>query len=231
MKNVRSKDGADSRNDSDNLNGINYDCHMPKNINRDFFKKDIKIGKETNNGVNIHNDECRNGDNYSNSNPAPFITADKMDILIIKELLKDPYIQTLEIAIKSGIPLPIAHKKRRLIESKVLQTRYFFDFQKLGLSFRFADIFADIKEDKVYDLVNQLYPSPFSKNILKLIKIKTPSDGICIKTQYQKSDELFFLMDKIKSYPFTSNIHFSEEVEVLGDNTLNVILSMLNTYS
>jgi hypothetical protein len=39
------------------------------------------------------------------------------------------------------------------------------------------------------------------------------------------------LMDKIKSYPFTSNTHFSEEVEVLGDNTLNVILSMLNTYS
>ena len=112
-----------------------------------------------------------------------------------------------------------------------MQTRYFFDFQKLGLSFRFADIFADIKKDKVYDLVNQLYPSPFSKNILKLIKIKTPSDGICIKTQYQKSDELFFLMDKIKSYPFTSNTHFSEEVEVLGDNTLNVILSMLNTYS
>ena len=231
MINLHFKDDTDSRKDSDNLNGINYDCHLPKNINRDFSKKGIKIVKESSNVLDILNDECRNRDNYSNSNFASFITADKLDIFVIKELLKDPHIQTLEISIKSGMPLPIAHKKRRLIESKVLQARYFLDFQKLGLYFRFADIFADIKENKVNDLVNQLYPSPFTKNILKLIKIKTPLDGICIKALYQKFDELFFLMDKIKSYPFISNVHFSEEIEVLGDNTLDVILNMLNTHS
>ena len=112
-----------------------------------------------------------------------------------------------------------------------MQTRYFLDFQKLGLYYRFADVFADIREDKVNDLINQLYLSPFTKNILKLIKIKTPSDGICIKTLYQKSNELFFLMDKVKSCPFISNVHFSEEIEVLADNTLDIILNMLNTPS
>ena len=231
MINSHFKNDKDNRKDPDNLNGINYDCDLPKNANRGFSKKSIKIDKESRAVVDIHSNEWKNDENYSNSNLASFVTADKLDILIIKELLTDPYIQTLEISIKSGIPLSITHKKRRLIESKVLQTRYFLDFQKLGLYFRFADIFADIKENKVYDLVNQLYLSHFTKNMLKLIKIKTPSEGICIRTMYQTSDELFFLMDEVKSCPFISNVHFSEEIEVIGDNTLNVILNMLNTHS
>ena len=201
---------------------------LDKNTSKDFSKKRIEIVKEIRTVVDIHNAESSNFDYYSNSIQAPIITADKLDILIMRQLLKDPYIQTLEISINLGIPLPIVHKKRRLIESNVLHTRYSLNLDKLGLHLRFPDVFADIKEDKVDDFVNQMYPSSFVKNIHKLIRIKTQSDGICIKAIYQNSDELFFLMDKVKSYPFISNVHFSEEIEVLADNTLDVILTILN---
>ncbi|MDF0682106.1 MAG: hypothetical protein P0116_14200 [Candidatus Nitrosocosmicus sp.] len=226
------KGDVNNRKDSENKIENGYILPLPKNtkINRDFSKKGIKIVKENSAPIDIHTDECSNIDQYSNSMLTPFITADKFDLFIIKEIIKDPDIQTLEISLKSEIPFRIAHRKRRLIESKVLQATYALDFEKLGLSFRFADIFADIKEDKVNDFVNQLDPSSFfTKNILKLIKIKTPSDGICIKTIYQNSDELFFLMDKVKLYPFISNVHFSEEIEVLGDNTVDCVLNMLKT--
>ena len=102
----------------------------------------------------------------------------------------------------------MVHKKRKFIESKVLQKEYFLDFKKLGLNHRFSDI----QEDKVDDFVIQLYTTPFNKNILKVIKVKNEIEGICIKTLYQNSSELFFLMDKIKAYPFISNVHFSEHV-------------------
>lgn len=228
--NLHPKGDVNNRKDPENKNEMGYTLplHKNTNTNRDCSRKGIKIVKENSAPIDIHFDEYSNGGKYSNSMLTPFITADKFDIFIIREILKDPDIQTLEISIKSGIPFRIAHRKRRLIESKVLQATYALDFEKLGLSFRFADVFADINEDKVNDFVNQLYTSSFTKNILKLIKIKTPSDGICIKTLYRNSDELFFLMDRVKLYPFISNVHFSEEIEVLGNNTKDVILNTLN---
>ncbi|HET7643806.1 MAG: hypothetical protein AB7V56_14590 [Candidatus Nitrosocosmicus sp.] len=51
---------------------------------------------------------------------------------------------------------------------------YSLNFQKLGLSFRFANVFADISEDRINDFAKAFCPSSFSKNMLKLLKIKTP---------------------------------------------------------
>ena len=232
MESLHPKDDVNSRRDSENKNEIDYALTLTKNknTNGNFSKKNTKKVKEDSTAEDLLSDEINIGDKYPNSILAPFITADKLDILIISEVLREPDILTLEISSKLGIPLSIAHKKRRNIESKVLQATYSLDFKKLGLDIRFADVFVDIKEDTINDFVNQLYlSSSITKNILKLIKIKTPSDGICMKTLYQNSDELFFLMDKVKSYPFVSNVHFSEEIEILRDSTVDGVLDMLNT--
>ena len=196
------------------------------------FIKSIKIDKETGTALNdFHNDDCQRRDKYSSSISFPIIAANKIDLAIPREILKDPDIQTLEIFTKLGIPFSMAHKKRRFIKSKILKTKYSFDFEKLGLYFRFADVFADIKEDKINDFINQLYQSSVIKNTTKIIKIKTPSDGVCIKSIFQNSKELFFLIDKLHSYPFVSNVHFSEQIKVIGDNTLHIILNILETDS
>jgi hypothetical protein len=129
---------------------------------------------------------------------------------------------------KLDIPFSRVHKKRRLIESTLLTKNYSVELTKLCIDLRFADIFAEILEDKVNDFVTTLYSAPVRKNVLSIRKVKNDLSGICIKAAYQNSSELFFLMDTIKSYPFISNIHFSEEIEVLEDNTLAVILSLIN---
>jgi DNA-binding Lrp family transcriptional regulator len=216
----------------ENANEIDYIADLQKNTNnRDLPEKGIKIVKKSPIVHAYNGEEGNNSGEHPNSSLPTLITADKFDVFIIKELLKDPSITTLEISIKLGITLGIANKKRRLIESKVLQTKYYFDLQKLGLGFRFADVFADITDDKVNDFTNQLYASSLDKSILKVIKVKNPSDGVCIKTLYQDSEELFLLMDQIKSYPAISNVCFSEQVEVVGDNTLDVIFNILSADS
>jgi DNA-binding Lrp family transcriptional regulator len=218
----------------ENVNEIDYIADLQKNTNnRELPEKGIKIVKKSPIVHAYNGEEGNNSGEYSKSNSSlpTLITADKFDIFIIKELLKDPSITTVEISIKLGISLGIANKKRRLIESKVLQTKYYLDLQKLGLGFRFADVFADIKDDKVNDFANHLCASSLDKSILKIIKVKNPSDGVCIKTLYQDSEELFLLMDQIKSYPSISNVCFSEQVEVVGDNTLDVIFNILSADS
>lgn len=228
---MESDDNTENRKDSRNTTEVNYFADSQKNTNKDSSIKSINIVKKTTKVVATNDEKSTNNNEYSNSSLPTFITADKFDILIIKELLKDPSITTLEISTKLEIPLRIANKKKRLIESKVLQIKYFLDLQKLGFNFRFADVFADIQEDKVNNFVRQLYATSFTKNIIKIMRVRGDEDGICIKTLYKNSEELFFFMDKIKSNPSISNVHFSEQVDVIGDNTLDVILNLLLTDS
>ncbi|HKO64827.1 MAG TPA: hypothetical protein VJU13_06465 [Candidatus Nitrosocosmicus sp.] len=215
---------------SDEFDIADFAKYPQKNTKKIRSKKDIKIAKKR---TTFENDE--NGivdescyDYVVNPKSVHFIAADRFDILIIKEILQEPNIQTFEISMNLNIPLSIAHKKRRLIESSLLTKKYFVDLTKLGIDLRFADIFAEIREDKVNDFVNKLYSSPLRQNILSISKVKNDLKGICIKAAYRYSSELFFLMDTIKSNPFISNVHFSEETELLKDNTLDVILNLLN---
>lgn len=230
----------------DNVNDIQSEKKInpkrsKKNVHRNLPNRGVKILKNNTNtnitttstAIDICSDDDNSSSDYhSNSSLFTFITADKFDLLIIKELLKDPSITTLEISLKSGIPFSITHKKRRLIESKVLQKKRILDFRILGLNFRYADVFANLKEDKINYLVNQLHTTTsFTKNIIKVMRVKGEVNGICIKTLYQDSEELFFFMDKLRSYSFVSNVHFSEIIEVLGDNTVNIILNLLSKNS
>ena len=224
----------------DNVNDIHSEKKInpkrsKKNVHRNQSNRDVKIVKKTtttSTAIDICSDNSISDyhlDSSLTTLTTSFITADKFDLLIIKELLIDPSITTLEISLKSGIPFSITHKKRRLIESKVLQKKQILDFKILGLNFRYADVFANIKEDKVNYLVNQLYTKrSFTKNIIKVMRVKGNVNGICIKTLYQDSEELFLFMDKLRLYSFVSNVHFSEIIEVLGDSTVNVILNLLS---
>jgi hypothetical protein len=218
----------DSDLNSDELDITNIArCPQKKNKNT-LSKKDVKIAKKQTTIVNDDNgvvDESYNDHNDLKS--SHFIAADRFDILIIKEILKDPHIQTFEISMKLDIPLSIAHKKRRLIESTLLTRKYFVELTKLGIDLRFADIFAEIQEDKVNDFVKKINSTPLRKSMLSIRKVKNDLNGICIKAAYQNSSELFLLMDTIKSYPYISNVHFSEEIELLKDNTLAVILNLI----
>ena len=92
-----------------------------KNAHRNLPNRGFKIVKDntTTPAIDIGNDNSIS-DYQSNSRLPTFIMADKFDIFIIKEFLKDPSITTLEISLKSQIPFSITHKERRLIESKVL---------------------------------------------------------------------------------------------------------------
>jgi DNA-binding Lrp family transcriptional regulator len=159
-----------------------------------------------------------------------FAKTDKLDKLIIKELLNNPSIQSSKISLKSGISLSTIQRRRLFIEKNLIKKRYFVDYNKLGFNFRFADVFVDIPKNRIDGLVRKIYKMSSFKNILNIMATKnglTGSSSICIKAVYQISEELHELMDQIKSKPFTSNIHFSEEIELLGDNSVAIIMNKL----
>jgi len=219
---------TDHRKWSNNSDDVAETPYLKEKVGSDLSSEDTKV----NNELTIADTDEKCTEKMTNNLPSQFIRADRLDLLIIKELLKEPEIQTLEISLKLGISLSMAHKKRRLIESQLLQKRYSLVLEKLGFDFRFADVFADIlHEEKIEDIVRNLLESSHSKNILKIIKIKKPQTGICINSLYQDSEELFFLMDKLKSFPFVSNVFFSEQVLCLGDYTANRILKIIDTVS
>lgn len=210
---------------------IRLNSHSHSQRNHDDNTETEKFTKIKTNSADINiNNHKNNLSNNSGSHLKSFIWADKLDLQIIKELLIDPSIQTFEISFKLGIPLARIHRKRRLIENTILKKKFLIDLGKLGLDFRFADVFAQIQKDKVKNFVKELFKTPFSKNILQVLTTTDGSNGICIKTMFEDSEEIFVLMDEIRSRPFISNVHFSEEIET-RDNTLPVLLNILNENS
>ena len=204
---------------------IGLASHSQKKYDKDT--KTVKFTKIMNNSSNMKN-HTNNLSGNSDHHYKSFIWADQLDLQIIKQLLVDPYIQTFEISSKLGIPLAQIHRKRRLIESTILKKKFIIDLRKLGLDYRFADVFAHIQKKNIKNFVKEVFQTSASKNILQVLTTTNGSDGICIKTMFQDSKELFFLMDEIKSKPFISNVHFSEEIEKSEDNTLPVLQDILD---
>ncbi|WP_458720816.1 hypothetical protein [Candidatus Nitrosocosmicus sp. R] len=208
-------------NTKDNI-GLASQSHK-KHYNDTKTEKSTKIMNNTSNMKNYSNNLSGNSDHHYRS----FIWADKLDLQIIKQLLVDPYIQTFEISSKLEIPLALIHRKRRLIETTILKKKFIIDLRKLGLDYRYADVFAHIQKKNIKNFVNEIFKTSVSKNILQVLTTTDGSDGICIKTMFQDSKELFCLMDEIKSKPSITDVHFSEEIEKSRDNTLPVLLNIL----
>lgn len=59
--------------------------YRKKQILTETFLKGIKLVKDSSTATDLLNNECSNGDKYSNRILAPFITADKFDIFIIRD--------------------------------------------------------------------------------------------------------------------------------------------------
>jgi hypothetical protein len=105
-----SYDNINDKHGNKKLNATNNTKRSKKNARRNLSNEDVKIVKEktttttttTATAIDVYNEKSRsvisNSSKHHNSNLTTFITADKFDILIIKEILKDPTITTLEIS-------------------------------------------------------------------------------------------------------------------------------------
>src|SRR5919199_6762869 len=140
---------------------------------------------------------------------------DKTNLKIIKELMQNPNIKSSELSEKLQVPLSTIQRRRARIEESILKKNYNFNFSNIG--YRTADIFLSIEKGKVFEIGQQILKL-FGNNVIRATTRINSINNLCIEIVFKDSKELHDILEKMKTLDNTTNVNFSEVVNIIGDN-------------
>ena len=166
--------------------------------------------KNTNNIQNSHrnkNTRLRKSEFATTENPV--IPLDKINIEILRNIIRNPDIKSSEISEKIGIPLSTVQRRRSKLEnSAILKKNFESDFHRLGL--RIADLLIKISKGDIETIVNEIV-NLHSKSILEVtVRIGQPDINLAIRVAYKDNDEIYEIMRSFNTIETLDSIQWSE---------------------
>ena len=189
---------------SENINGdfISYLRSKPDHLSSDEDKTDL----------------LSTADSVPSSKS--LVHLDRINLKIIEELLNNGEIKSSEIASKLKIPLSTIQRRRTKIEKTLFRKKYELNLNQMG--FRNALIFVDVLKGRAKETGEKLL-TRFDRSVLRASTRINSSNNLCLEIVYDNSEQLHFLLEEIKAMPWTSNVDWSEQVNLIGDNVSNII--------
>lgn len=179
-------------------------------------KKSIK--KTNNNEIKVDKNQ------YNGSE----ISFDKINIEILKLLIKNPTIKSLDIANKLNIPLStIQRRKSRIENSSLLQKKYEIDYHMFRL--RTADMLIKVSKGDVENVAQEIV-NQHSKNVLEIsIRIGYQDFNLVVKVVYKDSDEIYSIMRTISKIDHVESVQWSEIVKTISKRENGLVENIEST--
>jgi DNA-binding Lrp family transcriptional regulator len=146
---------------------------------------------------------------------------DSLNVNILKEMIADPNVRSADIAAKYDRPLSTVQRRRMQLEKKVLKKTYNINFRQLG--WRTADLLIHVKNgncEQVAETVLSKYRDFIASTSLR---IGSPEINVMAHAFYLDSQDLYNLVENIKSIPEVTEVEWSEVVKVLDSNNTSII--------
>lgn len=139
----------------------------------------------------------------------PVIFLDKINIEILRNIIRNPDIKSSEISEKIDIPLSTIQRRRGRIEtSAVLKKSFVIDFHRLGM--RVADLLIKITKGDIETIVSEIVKQ-HSKSILEItIRLGQPDINIVVRIAYKDNDEIYEIMRTFNTIEHLESIQWSE---------------------
>jgi DNA-binding Lrp family transcriptional regulator len=152
---------------------------------------------------------------------------DKIDVLILVELLKNSDVKTSEISNKLKIPLSTIQRRRsRIDKSKMLKKGYEIDYKQFGL--RKADILVDVSRGDCVDIAKKIVKE-YAENVLKAtIRIGDPKVNLVVEVIYNTSDEIFDIIHHIKRLEHVEDVRWSEIIKAVIKNDSQIMQKLMS---
>ncbi len=134
---------------------------------------------------------------------------DRINIEILRNIIKNPDIKSSEISEKIDIPLSTIQRRRSRIEtSAVLKKSFEIDFHKLGL--RVADLLIKISKGDIETIVSDIVKQ-HSKSILEVtVRLGQPDINLVVRITYKDNDEVYGIMRTFNTIEHIDSIQWSE---------------------
>jgi DNA-binding Lrp family transcriptional regulator len=144
---------------------------------------------------------------------------DSDNVKIISELVRQPEISSLALAKKLDIPLSTLQRRRARIE-KALKRNYTFNYKTFGG--RVRDLIVSVDRGKSKEVAQNLLRNTKNNVISCFTKINS-QHNVSAHVIYKDTEELYELIESIKTMDYVTGVNWSEMVEVIGDNNSEVI--------
>jgi DNA-binding Lrp family transcriptional regulator len=150
---------------------------------------------------------------------------DSINIKIISELVNSPTISSLALSKKLDIPLSTLQRRRTRIEKDILKKNYTFDYKAFGA--RVGDLIVNVDKGKSDEVAQSIIKN--HKNNVEYCHTRIDSmHSVLAHTIYKNSKELYYLIEDVKAMEYVEGVQWSEMVNVVGDNTSEVMNSLLD---
>lgn len=142
----------------------------------------------------------------------PVIFLDKINIEILRSIIKNPDIKSSEIAKYLNIPLSTIQRRRsRLETSAILKKSFVIDFHRLGL--RVADLFIKVSKGDIENIVSEIVKQ-HSKSILEItIRLGQPDINLVVRIAYKDNDEIYEIMRTFNTIKYLDPVQWSEIIK------------------
>jgi DNA-binding Lrp family transcriptional regulator len=145
---------------------------------------------------------------------------DNINIRIVSELVREPDISSLALAKKLDIPLSTLQRRKARIEKAVLKRNYTFNYKAFGG--RVGDLIVNVDRGKSKEVAQSLLKN-YKNNVVSCDTRINSMHNVSAHVIYKNTEELFHLIESIKTMDYVTGVQWSEMVEIIGDNNSEVI--------
>ena len=150
---------------------------------------------------------------------------DNINIKIVSELVRQPDISSLALSKKLDIPLSTLQRRRARIEKVILKRNYTFNYKAFGG--RVGDLIVNVDKGKSKE-VAQILLKKYKNNIVSCDTRINSMHNVAARIIYKDTEELFEIIESIKTMDYVDGVQWSEMVEAIGDNNSEVISAFFN---
>ena len=167
----------------------------------------------------------KNGIFDSNSPKQVSKLLDNINIKIVSELVRETDISSLSLAKKLDIPLSTLQRRRARIEKAILRKKYTFNYKAFGG--RVGDLIVNVDKGKSKEVAQGLLKN-YKNNVVSCDTRINSMHNVSARIIYKNTEELFHLIENIKTTDYVTRVQWSEMVEIVGDNNSEVIAAFFN---
>jgi DNA-binding Lrp family transcriptional regulator len=162
----------------------------------------------------------KNNDTINHTSKQILKLLDSTNFKIISELVAQPNTSSLTLSKKLDIPLSTLQRRRARIENAILNRKYTFNYKAFGG--RMGDLIISIDKGKSREVAQTLLKK-YKNNIVSCNTRINSEHNVSAHTVFKDTQELYELVESIKSLDYVNGVQWSELVEDLGDNNFEVM--------
>ena len=145
-------------------------------------------------------------------------TIDSLDNHIIDKLLANADISSTEIASKLKVPLSTIQRRRAILESMSIMNHK-YELNPLSFGLRPVQFWIKVEGGRAEEVANHIFEK--FDNVLRATIQMNAISNVGILAYFNSTEEVFGMLEVIKSMKYVDRVEFAEIVKVVHERTVN----------